>query len=126
VITTAGEGDRIITAKKVYYLKASDWEPVRPGLTKGITGRRLAPKGTRDMDVTVTKVEPGGEFSLHQDPYHHVIYVVQGKGEASLGDEVYPIGPDTVVEIPAGEVHAYRNTGSTDVVLVTVNIPDER
>jgi quercetin dioxygenase-like cupin family protein len=95
-------------------------------LTKGIRGKALAPKGTKDMDVTVTKVEPGGEFALHDDPYHHVFYVVQGKGEVCLGEDVYTLDAETVVEVPAGEVHAYRNKGGTEMILLTLNIPVDK
>ena len=117
---------KIIVEKRVYHLEGSDWKPTRPELTKGIVGKGLAPKGTKNIDVTVTRVEPGGEFSLHHDPYHHVFYVFQGKGEIRLGEDVYPIGPETVVEVPAGEVHAYRNKGDTEMILLTLNIPVEK
>jgi quercetin dioxygenase-like cupin family protein len=39
---------------------------------------------------------------------------------------VYPVGPETVVQVPAGEVHAYRNTGGTEMILLTLNIPVEK
>jgi quercetin dioxygenase-like cupin family protein len=116
----------MIVAKKVYHLGISDWKSIRPEFTKGIVGKGLAPKGTKDIDVTVTRVEPGGEFSPHHDPYHHVFYVFQGEGEVRFGEDVYPIGPETVVEVPAGEVHAYRNNGSVEMILLTLNIPVEK
>jgi quercetin dioxygenase-like cupin family protein len=112
--------------KRIYQLKDTDWNPIRPGVTKGIVGKALLPKGTKDVDVSVTKVEPGGEFSLHVDPYHHVYYIFQGKGEVRVGEDVYPVGPETVVQVPAGEVHAYRNTGGTEMILLTLNIPVEK
>ena len=116
----------MIAAKRVYHLDMADWKPIRPEFTKGIVGKGLAPKGTKNIDVTVTRVEPGGEFSLHHDPYHHVFYIFQGEGEVRLGEDVYPIGPETVVEIPAGEVHAYRNKGGAEMILLTLNIPVEK
>jgi quercetin dioxygenase-like cupin family protein len=117
---------KIIVAKKVYRLESSDWKPIRPEFTEGIVGKGLAPKGTRNIDVTVTRVQPGGGFSLHVDPYHHVLYIFQGEGEVRLGEDVYPINPETVVEVPAGEVHAYRNKGDTEMILLTLNIPVEK
>ena len=78
------------------------------------------------MDVTVTKVEPGGEFALHDDPYHHVFYVVQGKGEVCVGEDVYALEAETIVEVPAGEFHAYRNKGGTEMILLTLNIPVDK
>ena len=116
----------IAVTKRVYHLAVSDWKPIRPELTEGIVGKGLAPNGTRNIDVTVTRVQPDGGFSLHVDPYHHVLYIFQGKGEIRLGEDVYPIGPETVVEVPAGEVHAYRNKGDTEMILLTLNIPVEK
>jgi len=115
----------MITAKKVYRLEDGDWKAIRPDLTKGIVGKGLVPKGTKHADVTVTRVEPGGGFSLHRDLYHHVLYIFQGKGEVRLGEDIYPIGPQTVVEVPAGEVHAYSNNGDKEMILLTINIPVE-
>ena len=117
---------KIIVTRRVYHLDITDWKPIRPEFTRGIVGKGLAPKGTKNIDVTVTRVEPDGEFSLHHDPYHHVFYVFQGEGEVRLGEDVYPIGPETVVEIPAGEVHAYRNKGGAELILLTLNIPVEK
>jgi quercetin dioxygenase-like cupin family protein len=116
----------IIVAKKIYRLEDPDWKAIRPDLTKGIVGKGLIPRGTKDIDVTVTRVEPGGEFSLHRDPYHHVLYVFQGHGEVRFGEDVHPIGPGTIVEVPAGEVHAYRNKGDKEMILLTINIPVEK
>jgi quercetin dioxygenase-like cupin family protein len=118
--------EKIIVAKRVYHLEGSDWKPIRPEFTEGVVGKGLAPKGTKNMDVTVTRVEPGGGFPIHEDPYHHVFYIFQGNGEVRLGEDVYPIGPGTVVEVPAGEVHAYRNKGDTEMILLTLNIPVEK
>ena len=115
----------MITARRVYHLEDSDWKAIRPDLTKGIVGKGLVPKGTKDTDVTVTRVEPGGGFSLHHDPYHHILYIFQGKGEVRLGEDTYPIGPETIVEVPAGEVHAYSNNGNKEMILLTINIPVE-
>ncbi len=112
----------MITAKRVYHLEASDWNAVRPEVTRGILGKSLLPKGAKDVEVTVTKVQPHGGFSLHRDSYHHVLYILQGRGEVRLGDDVYPIGPDTIVEVPAGEAHAYSNKGDAEMVLLTLNI----
>ncbi len=116
---------RVVVTKRVYRLEAPDWKLIRPDCAKGISGKAIAPKGVRDMDVTVTRVERGGEFAVHTDPYHHIFYFFQGEGEVRLGEDVYPAEPQTIVEVPAGEVHAYRNTGDTEMILLTLNIPVE-
>ncbi|HVN23902.1 MAG TPA: cupin domain-containing protein [Syntrophorhabdales bacterium] len=120
--TEAVPGAGALFSKKVYRLQQADWKRIRPELTRGILGKALSPTGAGDIDVTLTRVEPRGEFSLHRDPYHHVFYVFEGTGEVRLGEEVYPIRPETVVQVPAGEVHAYKNNGDTELILLTLNI----
>jgi len=109
--------------KRAYELKELEWKALRKDLTKGVFGKALIPGELTDVKIALTRVEAGGEFTLHKDPYHHVFYFISGRGEGWLGDETYEIKPGLVVEVPAGEMHGYKNTGEEDLVLLTVNIP---
>jgi quercetin dioxygenase-like cupin family protein len=103
-----------------FHLDDLAWEPVRPALTSGIFGKTLLDTGTK---MVLTRVEPGGEFAGHVDPYGHLFYVLSGEGLALSGDREYPLKPGTVLQIPAGENHSYRNTGSEHLVLLSLNLP---
>lgn len=109
--------------KRVYELEELDWKAPRKDLTKGVFERSLVPRELTDVKIVLTRVEPGGIFSPHKDPYHHVFYFIKGHGEGQLRDESYEIKPNLMVEIPAGELHGYKNTGEEDLLLITVNIP---
>jgi mannose-6-phosphate isomerase-like protein (cupin superfamily) len=105
-----------------YDLETIPWSPVRPTLTRGIEGKDLLPEGMSAQKAVWTRVSPQGEFPPHCDSYHHVLLVLEGRGEGSVGEEIFPLQPGAVVEIPAGERHSYRNTGEGDLLLITLNI----
>ncbi len=108
---------------QVFDIEDAAWTPVREDLTEGIAGIRLVPDHESGMTVTVTKVQVGGNFSAHRDPYHHVLYFLQGRGEVSIEGVSHSVAAGSVVKITAGETHSYRNIGDEEMMLVTINVP---
>ena len=104
----------------VFQLNDLAWEPVRPALTSGVFGRTMLDAGTK---VVFTRVEPGGGFAPHVDPYAHLMYVLSGSGSAISGGIEYPLTPGIVLQIAAGEEHSYLNAGSDQLVLISLNLP---
>ncbi len=102
-------------------IESVPWKPVRPALTRSVEGKDLLPEGMSAQKVVLTRVAPGGEFLPHIDGYHHVLFVLEGSGEVCAGEKVFAMQAGTLVEIPAGERHSYRNTGDGDLVLMTLN-----
>lgn len=96
------------------------WQPVRPEITQGVSGKVLLAGPTR---AVLTRVSPGGRFSAHRDAYAHLFYVLAGHGEVSAGDERQAVGPGSVVRIEAGEAHGYENTGESELLLISLNLP---
>ncbi|MFX0113005.1 MAG: cupin domain-containing protein [Candidatus Hodarchaeota archaeon] len=109
--------------KRVYRLNEMSWEILRKDFAKKVFGKTLIPEELTDIKVVLTKVEPGGAFSLHKDPYYHILYFIEGEGEGWLEDETYQIKPGTVVNVPAGVSHGYKNMGEENLLLLTMNIP---
>jgi quercetin dioxygenase-like cupin family protein len=105
---------------KAFHLDDLAWEPVRPALTSGVFGRTMLDTGTK---MVFTRVEPGGEFAPHVDPYAHLFYVLSGCGIALSAGSEYQLTPGLVLQIPAGEKHSYRNTGAELLVLISLNLP---
>ena len=103
-----------------FLLDDLDWQPVRPALTTGVFGRTLLDADTK---MVLTRVEPGGEFAAHVDPYGHLFYVLEGSGLALSGGGEYRLRPGLVLQIAAGEEHCYRNTGADTLLLISVNLP---
>ncbi len=108
---------------QVFAVDDIPWEPVRPDVATGVAGRTLLADGVR---IVLTRVAPGGGFAAHRDAYGHLLQVLAGTGVVGLAGREYPAGPGLVVRIDAGEEHYYRNTGSDDLTLLSVNIPEPR
>ena len=108
--------------KSIHDITDQEFVATRKTLTKGVYGLPLISEELSTIKVTLTKVEPNGEFSTHTDDYHHIFYFIKGQGIGTLDDEEYPIKPGRIVKIPAGTPHGYRNTSSENLLLITMNI----
>lgn len=95
---------------------------MRPELTQGIAGASLLAGAHLVISLTVTRVEPGGEFKAHQDSYHHLLYFFKGEGVVTIEGMDYRVTQGTVAEIPAGKTHGYVNRGSEEMLLITANL----
>lgn len=64
-------------------------------------------------------VGPDGHTPLHEHPWEHEIYVLEGEG--ALVDEdgnEHSLAPNRFGYVPAGETHQFKNTGSDDFVFL--------
>lgn len=97
-----------------------DWRPLRPDVAHGVFATTLLEGGTRMMLV---RVEAGGGFATHQDGYGHLFYFLSGEGVVRVGEREMSAAPGLVVRIDAGESHSYENSGTAELVLISVNVP---
>ena len=102
-------------------VETQKWETVRPDVAQGVLGVTILDKGVR---MTVTRVLPGNGFAAHIDAYGHLLYFLSGSGVVGVNGEETAIRPGLAVRIQAGEDHYYRNTGSDELSLLSVNIPE--
>jgi quercetin dioxygenase-like cupin family protein len=100
-------------------LSELEWEPVRPSLASGVYGRTMLDAGVK---MVYTRVEPGGEFPPHVDRYGHLFYILKGTGVAGAGGEEYQLVPGLLIKVEAGERHFYRNTGTEELELISMNL----
>lgn len=67
---------------------------------------------------------PGQRHQAHihadQDKLY---YVVQGHGEAGVGDETSAVSAGDLVLAPAGVIHSLKNSGSDDLIVMVVFSP---
>ena len=101
--------------------EALAWEPVRVEITEGVFGRTLL---SDRVKAVLTRVVPGGKFRVHRDKYAHLFYFMSGQGRVTLGGRQIDAHAGLTVRVPAGETHAYENTGSEDLVLLSLNLPN--
>ena len=66
--------------------------------------------------VVVMNIPPGGDIGeeTHSD-VDQVLIFISGEGVAILDGERSPVGPERLVLVPAGTLHNFINTGTTDL-----------
>ena len=105
-------------------LEEIPWEPFG-GQTREIFRKSLSAKAfPSGFKASLTLARPGGVFPEHMDPYSHIFYILDGEGEASVEGQTIPLKKGNALTVEAGKKHGYRNSGPTDLVLITLNIFD--
>jgi quercetin dioxygenase-like cupin family protein len=74
--------------------------------------------GSHHIFVAQQWLELGERVLLHTHPVDEVLTFLAGEGEATLGDDIVPIGAGISLYIPAGVVHGFHCTEGTLHVLV--------
>ena len=82
--------------------------------------------GAQKLGYNITAVPPGKcAFPLHNHRVNEeMFFVLEGTGEARIGDAVYPLRPGDVVACPAGgkeTAHQIVNTGSVELKYLAVS-----
>ena len=57
-------------------------------------------------------IEPGGSMPIHFNSVEHEQYVLNGKAEVQIGDELIIVQKDDVVYIPKEVKHNYKTLGN--------------
>jgi len=106
-------------------LEALPWEPFG-GKTREIYRKPLSKQiFPSNFKASLTLAKPGGEFPEHADPYTHIFYILEGEGEAWVEGEKIIWGKGTALTVPAGQKHGYRNSGKSDLLLITINLYEQ-
>jgi quercetin dioxygenase-like cupin family protein len=79
-----------------------------------LTGDRVG-SGTA---LGISSFAPGTSTAMLSHETEELAFVVAGRGELRLDDEVVPYGPQSALYIPAGVWHAVVNTGDEPVSMV--------
>ncbi|MEN6451272.1 MAG: cupin domain-containing protein [Thermoguttaceae bacterium] len=58
------------------------------------------------------ELAPGGHTAKHTHGHEHEVYVLEGTGAVSDGNQDYPLRPGMAVYVAPNELHQFRNTGS--------------
>ncbi|HAZ27062.1 TPA: hypothetical protein DCY65_01915 [Candidatus Acetothermia bacterium] len=63
---------------------------------------------------------PTGHTSAHSHPFEHGVIVLSGEGAVLTSSGPVPLRQGSVVFMPPGEHHQFRNTGSSPLELLCV------
>jgi quercetin dioxygenase-like cupin family protein len=101
----------------VFTIDLDDFElmPIRPGLRVSFPFHSAT--GTASTATVLFELDPGAELPVHTDSAEELLVVVQGTGEARVGDDVGRIGAHEVALVPPMAPHGLRNVGA-DVLRV--------
>jgi quercetin dioxygenase-like cupin family protein len=83
--------------------------PAGPGLR--VSFPLHSATGTASTATVLFELDPGAELPVHTDSAEELLIVVQGTGEARVGDEVARISKHDVALVPPMAPHGLRNDG---------------
>jgi len=58
------------------------------------------------------EVAPGGHSPLHTHDWEHEVFIVEGEGVATDGEEEIELKSGSVIYVEPNEKHQFKNTGS--------------
>jgi quercetin dioxygenase-like cupin family protein len=67
--------------------------------------------GTASTATVYFELEPGAHLGLHQDSAEELLLLLEGEGEATVGEETGRAEAGSVVTVPAMVPHDIRNVG---------------
>jgi quercetin dioxygenase-like cupin family protein len=67
------------------------------------------PEGWKDHTLRVFRLAPGGFSPQHQHDWEHVNYIINGKGQLRIGDEVHEVSEKDFAFVPPNTMHQFSN-----------------
>jgi quercetin dioxygenase-like cupin family protein len=81
--------------------------------------------GTPTFAFRVFTIEPGGHTPLHDHPFEHLNYIIEGNGRIVAGNLEHELKKGDFVMVPPGETHQYRNPSSSGPLIMICAVPKE-
>ncbi|MCB9291291.1 MAG: cupin domain-containing protein [Lewinellaceae bacterium] len=82
-----------------------------PGQRCKATFPLLGAHGTRDSATVYFELDPGEELGTHTDSAEELLIVLEGRIEATVGQEKATLSKNQLVVVPKMKLHNFRNTG---------------
>ncbi len=119
--STVGSGQRAL-------LRRANAAPLDPVAAGRATARQvlLGPDdGTPNFALRRFVMGEGGGMPRHTNTVEHEQYVLRGRARISVGEEIYDVGADDALFIPAGMPHSYEVVEAPfEFICVVPNGPD--
>ncbi len=81
--------------------------------------------GANQLRLHVSVINPGeAAHPPHQHAGEEIIYLLEGQGEATIGDEKHPMQPMSALFCPEHVMHGLRNSGSTPIKYLVIRVPE--
>ena len=81
--------------------------------------------GTPTFSFRVFTIEPRGHTPRHAHSFEHLNYIIEGHGTVLAQDGEREIKKGDFAMIAPGEEHQYRNTSTTESLIMICAVPKE-
>ncbi len=89
------------------------WQTIRAGMErKAVTGEGAT--------LALHRIQPGHELLPHSHHFEQIVYMIAGRADFHVGDEVHRLEPGGVLVIPSNVVHYIQVIG--DEVAIELDI----
>jgi mannose-6-phosphate isomerase-like protein (cupin superfamily) len=72
--------------------------------------------------VTIMSLKQGQSLKKHTTPVDVFFYILEGKGEVEIGEEIQAVEKDTLIESPKNIPHLLRSTGKEPFKFLVVKL----
>ncbi len=76
----------------------------------------------KECELIHLSLKPGEVLAVHSNPFDVAFYTLAGTGELTIGEETRIMTPDSVVEVAAGEMRGWKNTGSDELRVLVLKV----
>ncbi len=77
-------------------------------------------EGWTDHAMRLFTVGKDGHSPRHSHPWPHINYIVGGRGELRIGDELREVSAGSVAFVPDNAEHQFRNLAEEDFVFICI------
>ena len=94
--------------------------------TSGKVAILVDPRNTGDTGLCtlMQTLDPGGVVPVHRhDAAEQVLFIVSGRGKASIADHDLDVCPGTVIHVPRRTWHGFSNTGDEPLQVLETTSP---
>ena len=81
--------------------------------------------GAPTFSFRVFTIEPGGHTPLHNHPFEHMNYIIEGSGVAISGEKQNDITQGDFILVMPDETHQYINTSGSEPLIMICAVPAE-
>jgi mannose-6-phosphate isomerase-like protein (cupin superfamily) len=77
----------------------------------------------KHAQVMHISLEPGQALKKHVTPVDVIFFVLEGQGIVEVGEEKRQVGPDTLIDSPAGIPHCWYNESAVVLRFLVTKVP---
>ena len=76
----------------------------------------------KECELIHLALTPGEVLAVHSNPFDVAFYTLAGTGELTVGEQTRTVAPDSVIEVAAGEMRGWKNTGPEELRVLVLKV----